>query len=223
MRFVGRSSHSPKWRASWHHVRVDDEEVQRQVREAYWGGLSRFAAVRGTDRVGLMSGGPHSVRRKLDELEALGVEGYVEERVRELGAPPTFSVSIWTSDLPRLSHTDPTVSPSGRAAFELDWAAHAETCRAERPWVELWWDDVPREQFEETLRVRMTLEQAQTLRQWVVTEEPTWRAIAAFARTEFSRVWGMDWFEPGHQGVGIAVAGVAASMFGETAFMPPWD
>ncbi len=199
-----------------------DEYVLRQIKELHWNGLARRAAESGSETVGLMSGGPHLVSLELAHLAALGVEGWIEKL--ELGPEnrPTFNVFIRTTDLPKLFDISPVMTPQQSAASEMDSAEHEARCRDERPWVELWWHERPVE-FEGALRSRMTLGQARTIRDWVVENGPTWRAIAAMARGEFSEVWKMDWIPPGHQPVGYIVSDVASSFFGETASNPPWN
>lgn len=212
---------------------MDRDEVIELLRKRRWEYLTRMAEEPGATSVGLSSGGRRLVAVQVERLARIGVKAWAEKVEGWPDSAPTWNLMVGVADLPRLvdidwgapwwvstalQDADPEIAEAGRQ----DDAEFRELFRAERPWVEIWFGDAPDGAFEAALRERLTYEQASELRDWVVENGPTWRAIASRALQRFSEPWRLGWIPGGHQQVGLEIVAVAAAMFGERPGDAPW-
>ncbi len=172
--------------------------------------------------VGVCSAGPRAAEVKLRELQAVGIVGWLELVQLPESAARTFNVRISADDVHRLDGWDGLfASAEIIAAAQEDREAHAMSSRQSRPWAETWWDDVDEDRFVALVMDRMTVEQAERLREHMV-EGSTWRGAAAFCHAEFSKEWRLDWIIVGHQSVGRLMCVVAAAKLGEDDTADVW-
>lgn len=211
---------------------MDRDEVLEVLRQRHWAGLARMAAESGSDSVGLSSAGRRLVSVHIERLARMGIEAWAEKVEGWPDSAPTWNLKIRVADLPRLVDSDwgdrmlfsslRDVDPEIAEAARQDAAEYELQTRTERPWVQIWFGDSPDGAFEAALRERMTFEQASALRNWVVENGPTWRAIASHAREQFSESWRLGWIPGGHQQVGLEIVSIAAAMFDEKPGSAPW-